>query len=65
MTKNKNEPEISMVYNKQDNRHYIYFGEDYVCDTKEIATAYIVYNQLVQGKTRQEIFDEMGWWIKR
>jgi hypothetical protein len=35
-------PEVKMLYNAQDDRYYIYFGEDYITDTqdKELAMYY-------------------------
>lgn len=41
-------PEVKIFYNVQDDRYYIYFGEDYVIDTKNKDLAInIFYEQCI------------------
>jgi hypothetical protein len=38
-------PEIKIHYNVQDNRYYIYFGEDYVADTENQEIAVHIFKE--------------------
>ena len=45
----KSKTEIKMIYNVEDDRFYIYLGEDYLYDTSYIATAF----QYMENKCRE------------
>lgn len=63
--------ECSLIYNRKDDRFYIYNGEDYVYDTKDEKEAYEIFhkmryknyntNQLMPPALYKQL-DDKTWW---